>query len=267
VGYQHNNLGMLTGFGTSRSYYLDATDYDATGQDEGTPVGAYGDQLVQKYAYDQATSRLISGVTDLQTDASGAEGTTSYTHNQAGDVTSIQDAGTTSANHRPAVLRLQRHAGADDCLDRQRHPGPGSDQPQPRRHRRLHQPHPGRLDHRWPGTVLEHFGDARPWLKLTAGRDETQERHVTVRARSVAPRWPGNRVAASRASGTGHRRCMQDAVGLHRTSRDLIQTARRPDQAQSEVTDATRTESGFHTAVKGEAAGQRACRWAGMSGL
>jgi hypothetical protein len=64
---------MLTGFGISSSYYMDATDYDATGQDEGTPVGAYGDQLVQKYAYDQATSRLISGVTDLQTDASGAE--------------------------------------------------------------------------------------------------------------------------------------------------------------------------------------------------
>lgn len=50
----------------------------------------------------------------MQTDASGAEDATSYTHNQAGDVTSIQDAGdagTTSANHRPAVLRLQRHAG------------------------------------------------------------------------------------------------------------------------------------------------------------
>lgn len=44
----------------------------------------------------------------MQTDASGAEDTTTYTHNQAGDVTSIQDAedaGTTSANHRPAVLR------------------------------------------------------------------------------------------------------------------------------------------------------------------
>ena len=40
-------------------------------------VGAYGDQLVQEYAYDQATSRLISGVTDLQTDA---DDTTSYTY-------------------------------------------------------------------------------------------------------------------------------------------------------------------------------------------
>jgi hypothetical protein len=83
------------------------------GQDEGTTVGAYGDQLVQEYAYDQATSRLISGVTDLQTDASGADDTTSYTYNQAAEVTSIQDAedaGTTSANHRPAVLRLQPRA-------------------------------------------------------------------------------------------------------------------------------------------------------------
>ena len=42
MGYQYNNLGMLTGFCTSSSYYLDATDYDATGQDEGavhSPVG------------------------------------------------------------------------------------------------------------------------------------------------------------------------------------------------------------------------------------
>jgi hypothetical protein len=31
VGHQHNKLGMLTGFGTSSSYYRDATDYDATG--------------------------------------------------------------------------------------------------------------------------------------------------------------------------------------------------------------------------------------------
>jgi hypothetical protein len=57
---------------------LNAADYDATGQD--TTVGAYGDQLVQEYAYDQATSRLSSGVTDLQTDASGADDTTSYTY-------------------------------------------------------------------------------------------------------------------------------------------------------------------------------------------
>jgi hypothetical protein len=70
----------------------------------------------------------------LQTDASGAEDTTSYTHNQAGDVTSIQDAedaGTSSATTDLQLLRLQRHAGADDCLDRQRPPGPGTDQPNP----------------------------------------------------------------------------------------------------------------------------------------
>ena len=145
MGYQYNKPGMLTGFGTSSSYYLDATDYDATGQDEGTPSRRLrrpaGPEIRLGPGHQPADQRGHR----LQTDASGAEDTTSYTHNQAGDVTSIQDAedaGTTSANHRPAVLRLQRHAGADDCLDRQRHPGPGTDQPQPRRHRRLHQPTP-----------------------------------------------------------------------------------------------------------------------------
>jgi hypothetical protein len=114
-----------SGFGTSSSYYLDATDYDATGQDEGTPSRRLrrptGPEIRLRPGHQPADQRGHR----LQTDGSGAEDTTSYTHNQAGDVTSIQDAedaGTTSANHRPAVLRLQRHAGADDCLDRQRHP-------------------------------------------------------------------------------------------------------------------------------------------------
>jgi hypothetical protein len=47
----------------------------------------------------------------------------------------------------------------------------------------------------------------------------TQERRATVRARSGAPRWAGDRVAASGANRTGRRRCRQDAVGLSRTSR------------------------------------------------
>lgn len=100
VGFQYNNLGLLTGFGTSSTYYLDDTGYDATGQLESTTFGPYGDQLIQEYAYDQTTNRLLSDVTDVQTDTSGAEDTTTYTYNQAGDVTSIQDAenaGTTGA--------------------------------------------------------------------------------------------------------------------------------------------------------------------------
>jgi RHS repeat-associated protein len=100
VGYQYNTLGLLTGFGTTSTYYLDATSYDATGQDESNTFGAYGDQLIQEYAYDQTTSRLLTSATDLQTDTSGTEDTDSYTYNQAGDVTSSQDAenaGTTSA--------------------------------------------------------------------------------------------------------------------------------------------------------------------------
>ncbi len=47
-----------------------------------------------------------------------------------------------------------------------------------------------------------------------------------------------------------------DAAGFSWTSRDMIQDLRRADQAISEITDATRTERGFHAARIGEIAGQ-----------
>ena len=58
-----------------------------------------------------------------------------------------------------------------------------------------------------------------------------------------------------------------DVAGLSWTSWDMIQKVRRADQAHSEVTDATRTERGFHTARNGESADQRAFRWAGRGSL
>ncbi len=58
-----------------------------------------------------------------------------------------------------------------------------------------------------------------------------------------------------------------DAARLSRTSWDMIQKVRRPDQARSEATDARRTECGFHAARKGETAGQRLFRWVGIGGL
>ena len=58
-----------------------------------------------------------------------------------------------------------------------------------------------------------------------------------------------------------------DVVGLSWTSWDLIEKVRRADQAHSKVTDARRTERGFHAAGNGETAGQRPFRWAGMGGL
>ena len=58
-----------------------------------------------------------------------------------------------------------------------------------------------------------------------------------------------------------------DAAGLSWTSWDMIQNLRRADQAHSGITDATRTERGFHAARIGEIAGQRPFRWVTMGSL
>ena len=52
-----------------------------------------------------------------------------------------------------------------------------------------------------------------------------------------------------------------DVAGLSWTSWDMIQKTRRADQAHSGITDATRTERGFHAAGNGVSAGQRPFRW------
>jgi hypothetical protein len=44
----------------------------------------------------------------LQTDASGAEDTTSYTHNHARDVTSIQDAEDAGARYIGGISQVKR---------------------------------------------------------------------------------------------------------------------------------------------------------------
>jgi hypothetical protein len=48
-----------------------------------------------------------------------------------------------------------------------------------------------------------------------------------------------------------------DVAGLSWTSWDMIQKVRRADQAHSGLTDAIRTERGFHAARNGVSAGQR----------
>src|SRR6266567_211945 len=57
------------------------------------------------------------------------------------------------------------------------------------------------------------------------------------------------------------------AAGLGWTSWDMIQNVRCADQANSGITDATRTERGFHAARIGEIAGQRPFRWVTMGSL
>jgi hypothetical protein len=108
----------------------------------------------------------------MQTDASGAEDTTSYTHNQAGDVTSIQEPRTPAPPAPTTDLQCFAYNDMQELTtawtDNGTH-GPAPTSPNPGRHWRLRQPHPGRLDHRRPGAVLEHFGE--PALRSTARVD------------------------------------------------------------------------------------------------
>ena len=60
---------------------------------------------------------------------------------------------------------------------------------------------------------------------------------------------------------------MVDAVGLIWTSWGMIEKVRRAERGFRGVTDAGRTERGFHAMENGEAAGQRLFRWVGMNGL
>jgi hypothetical protein len=53
-------------------------------------------------------------------------------------------------------------------------------------------------------------------------------------------------------------------AGLSWTSWDMIQKVRRADQAHSGITDATRTERGFHAAINGEPAGRWPFPWLEM---
>jgi len=77
---------------------------------------------------------------------------------------------------------------------------------------------------------------------------------------------PGASVTYPAGLGGGGSRRM-DMAGLSWTSWDMIQNLRRADQARPGITDATRTERGFHAAGNGEIAGQRVFRWAGMGSL
>jgi hypothetical protein len=58
-----------------------------------------------------------------------------------------------------------------------------------------------------------------------------------------------------------------DAVGLSWTSWDMIEKMCCADQGFRGITDAGRTERGFHAMGNGESAGQRLFRWVGMNGL
>jgi RHS repeat-associated protein len=85
----YDESGLLTQFGDT-SDYLDNVSYDPAGQILSTTFGSFGTQLVQDYAYDPGTSKLLQTITNLQT-LSAAADTTSYTYDPAGNITSASD--------------------------------------------------------------------------------------------------------------------------------------------------------------------------------
>jgi len=206
---------MLTGFGTSSSYYLGATDYDATGQDEGTPVGAYGDQLVQKYAYDQATSWLISGVTDVQTPGApkippATPTTRPVTEACHADVTAklaeIQETSRSSISPRPALTAglpacARSAATAGDDVHHGDHLAaadrPRRDRPAGRRHAPRHCRRPNRRGRALGPGVPAHRGGAAPVGAANTrecrdhdGTDDHRDQRGTGESRSARPKRP-----------------------------------------------------------------------------
>lgn len=99
----YDEQGLLTQFGNS-SNYPDNVSYDPLGQVLSTTFGNFGNQLVQDYTYDAGTARMLGSITNLQT-ASAAADTTSYTYDQAGNVTSVSDAQSTGGTQTQCFRR------------------------------------------------------------------------------------------------------------------------------------------------------------------
>lgn len=91
VHYSYNLQGELTSSGGATAL-LDQAVYDPLGNIQRTTYGLYGKQLVQTYTQDPATHWTTQVTTNLQTLASGAADTYSYTYNKAGILTSVSDA-------------------------------------------------------------------------------------------------------------------------------------------------------------------------------
>jgi RHS repeat-associated protein len=85
----YDEEGLLTQFGNSADY-LDNVTYSPQGQITSTTFGPNGDQLVQDYTYDAGTARTLQSITNLQTLDEAAD-TTSYTYDDAGNITSTSD--------------------------------------------------------------------------------------------------------------------------------------------------------------------------------
>ena len=90
VSYSYEPSGLLRGF-NGASPYLDQTDYDQVGKPESTTFGPSGKQLVQDYAYDPATNRLLQSITNLQPDATGPTDQVTYAYDQSGNITATSD--------------------------------------------------------------------------------------------------------------------------------------------------------------------------------
>jgi len=87
VNYGYSLSGILTGFGGTQ-VYLNTSTYNPYGQILQTNFGVYGEQLDQNETYDVDTGRPLTTTDSLQTSTTGPIDDTSYTYNQAGNITS-----------------------------------------------------------------------------------------------------------------------------------------------------------------------------------
>ncbi|MGH3158134.1 MAG: RHS repeat-associated core domain-containing protein [Streptosporangiaceae bacterium] len=94
VNYSYDEEGLISSFDSTVNSatvdYLDQDTYTPQGQVTFTLFGTSPDQMARTFQYDTPTNRLQSSTLDLQNLDAAADSTT-YSYNQAGDVTATSD--------------------------------------------------------------------------------------------------------------------------------------------------------------------------------
>ncbi|MFE0464684.1 ricin-type beta-trefoil lectin domain protein [Kitasatospora sp. NPDC058965] len=105
LGYGYNLQGGLVSTGSDFAPYLDLASYSPLGQIQQSTYGVLGKQLRTAQTYDDATGRPSTNRVSLQTASTNPISATSYTFDQAGNLT--------------ASSELQSSGGADQAYDTQ----------------------------------------------------------------------------------------------------------------------------------------------------
>ncbi|MBT2478129.1 RHS repeat-associated core domain-containing protein [Streptomyces sp. ISL-94] len=98
IGYGYNLQGQLTQTGTATTPYLNKAIYTPLGQIIQSTYGVYGKQLRTAQTYDEATGRLATATTSLQTTSTSPIDATTYAYDEAGNLTgasTVQSSGGT----------------------------------------------------------------------------------------------------------------------------------------------------------------------------